>query len=80
VGAQFPEAARLAGIRDGTATLECLIRKDGTVSMIQVTDSSGQGFDENARKALEQWRFRPGTKDGQPVNVRLSVLFKFHLT
>jgi outer membrane biosynthesis protein TonB len=36
------------------------------------------GLDEKAIEAVRQWRFRPGQKDGKPVNeiVRVQVNFK----
>jgi hypothetical protein len=38
----------------------------------------GLGLDENAVLALERWRFKPGLKDGKPVNVMLRVEVNFH--
>jgi len=37
------------------------------------------GLDENAVKALKKWRFRPGMKDGDPIDVRLNVEVRFSL-
>ncbi len=35
--------------------------------------------DHNAVEALKQWKFQPGTKSGEPVNVRVTVEIQFHL-
>ena len=32
-----------------------------------------QGTDQEAVKAVKQWTFKPGTKDGKPVAVRVSI-------
>jgi periplasmic protein TonB len=31
------------------------------------------GLDEKAIEAVSKWEFRPGMKDGQPVNVPVTV-------
>ena len=37
----------------------------------------GYGLDESALEALEQWRFEPGKKDGEAVNVQLPIEVNF---
>ena len=37
------------------------------------------GLDEAAVKAMKQWEFKPGLKDGKPVAVRISVDMAFTL-
>jgi TonB family protein len=63
----------------GTVELQAVIGTDGSVAKVQVTKGLGYGLDENAAKALAQWRFRPGTKDGKPVNVRIEIKMNFSL-
>jgi len=41
--------------------------------------SIAEGLDEQAVKAVEQYRFKPGTLDGKPVPVRLNVEINFQL-
>jgi len=39
----------------------------------------GLGLDENAIQALKQWKFRPGMKNGIPVDVALNIEVNFSL-
>ena len=50
-----------------------------TSSILRVVESVGYGLDENAIEALKQWTFRPGLKNGQPVDVALKIEVNFHL-
>ena len=40
----------------------------------------GLGLDEEAIKALRQWRFRPATKDGEPVEKTIFIEIDFRLS
>jgi TonB family protein len=72
-----PEALR-ARIQ-GTVELDCVVEPDGMPREIRVTRSLDPDLDRRAIDALEQWRFRPGTKDGEPVRVRVVVELTFTL-
>ncbi len=39
----------------------------------------GMGLDEKAIEAVEQWRFKPGIKNGEPVAVKAQVAVSFRL-
>ena len=75
---QYTDEARAARIA-GVVSLECVVKKDGTVSVTKVIEGLGYGLDENARAAVEQFRFRPGMKDGEPVNVAFVAKINFHI-
>ena len=70
--------ARTADL-EGTVELAVIVRKDGSLEVLKVLRGLGLGLDENAIKALKKWRFRPGMKDGVPVDVRLNVEVTFSL-
>jgi periplasmic protein TonB len=75
---QYSEDARKARYQ-GTVILEAIVRRDGTVDILRVVRSLGFGLDENAIQALKQWRFRPGTRNGVPVDVSLNIEVNFNL-
>jgi TonB family protein len=62
---------------EGTVVLYAIIRSDGSVAQVRVLEGFDQRLDESARKALEQWRFRPGTKGGLPVDIEAVVRVPF---
>jgi TonB family protein len=61
----------------GTVLLSLEVHPDGKAYNIQVKRGLGMGLDEAAVTALEQWRFEPGMKDGEPVIVAASVEMNF---
>jgi periplasmic protein TonB len=63
----------------GTVWLECVVSREGLPRDIKVTKPLHQQLDAEAMKALELWRFEPGTKDGKPVAVRIAVEMTFTL-
>jgi TonB family protein len=65
----------------GTVLIECIVRLDGSVSDCRVVRSLDPtfGLDQEAMKAARQWRFRPGTRFGQPVAVLITIELMFTL-
>src|SRR5664279_5695805 len=62
---------------EGTVTLYAVIHTDGTVSGIKVVNSVDPRLDEAAAHALARWQFRPGTKNGDPVELEALVMIPF---
>jgi TonB family protein len=58
---------------EGTVVLYAVIRKDGSVGDVRVLRGLQGRLDENARLALLRWKFRPGTKNGQAVDLEAVV-------
>ena len=77
---QYTEEARRAKIQ-GIVEMSAVVLEDGTVGDVTVTKSLDQqyGLDDEAVKAMKKWRFRPGTKDGKPVAVAVTVEMSFSL-
>ncbi len=63
----------------GPVELSCVVETDGTVREAAVKTSLHPVLDEQAVLAARQWRFTPGTKDGIPVRVRVSLSMTFTL-
>jgi TonB family protein len=74
----YSEAARKAKWQ-GTVTLDVQINASGDVTGIKVKRDLGQGLDQKAIEAVEQWKFRPGMKGGMPVPTQAQVDVSFRL-
>ena len=83
ISAHDPEYSEeaLKSRREGTVVLWLIVDIDGTPHEIQVVKPSslGSGLDAQAVNAVEQWRFDPAKKDGQPVAVQINVQVSFRL-
>jgi TonB family protein len=75
---QYSPAARAAKLQ-GTVVLECVIDEQGIPKVLRVVRSLDPELDQNAITAIEQWRFRPGTRNGTPVKVALNIEVNFNL-
>src|SRR4051812_25560637 len=66
---------------EGEVVLDVVVKSDGKVGDVAVKQSLDAiyGLDESAVKAMKQWEFKPGTKDGKPVHVRVEVRMTFTL-
>jgi TonB family protein len=78
VDPEYSEEARKAKY-SGTVTLSVIIDTEGHARDIKVTHSLGMGLDEKAIEAVNKWKFKPGMKGGQAVNVRASIEVNFRL-
>lgn len=75
----YPSDERLAG-REGRVVVRVLIGTDGRVKQVeQVSAPSAAFFDATRKRALEKWRFRPGTRDGVAVEVWETMAVRFVL-
>jgi TonB family protein len=75
---QFSEKARHAKYQ-GTVILNVVVDKAGNVSRIRLERPLGMGLDENAMEGLKIWRFKPATRNGQPVAVEMNIEVAFNL-
>jgi periplasmic protein TonB len=76
----YTPEAKAARIQ-GTVLLDTVVLADGNVGDVKVARSldTMYGLDEQAVNAAKQWTFKPGTKDGKPVPVRVSIELTFTL-
>jgi TonB family protein len=75
---EYSEWARMTKIA-GTVVLSMVIEPEGYASNFKLVKSLGLGLDEEAEKAVSQWRFRPATKDGKAVRRKVTVEVNFRL-
>jgi TonB family protein len=76
----YTEAAKAEHL-EGKVVLGVVVRADGTVGDVTVDESLDKiyGLDDQAVKAATQWTFKPGTKDGKAVAVRVHIELRFTL-
>jgi TonB family protein len=72
----YTDAARGNGV-NGTIILSVIFAADGRVIIEKVIQELPYGMTENAIIAARKIRFKPATKDGKPVNVRIKLEFTF---
>jgi TonB family protein len=63
----------------GTVVVQATIGVDGSVKIDKVVRELEHGLTENAIEALQQWKFKPGMKNGIPVPVSLNIEVNFNL-
>lgn len=65
---------------EGEVVLYAIIRADGSVDSIQLVRKLDPLLDQNAIQALAQWKFRPATREGSPVDIEavVHIPFKYH--
>ena len=60
----------------GVVLLSIIVGRDGIVTVVKPLRGD-PAFFENAIEAVKKWKFRPGMKDGQPVDVKANVEVNF---
>ncbi len=74
----YSDEARKAKAQ-GVVMLLLVVSKDGQPYDVHVGQSLGMGLDEKAIEAVNRWRFRPATLNGQPVATQIAVEVNFRL-
>jgi len=77
---KYTTDAMLAKIQ-GSVRLSVVVRADGTVGDVKVLDSLDplHGLDARAIEAARAWRFKPGMRQGRPVDVLVTLILDFRL-
>jgi TonB family protein len=80
VRAEYTREAMAARI-EGAVELDVVIQADGKVGDVSVAKSldTVYGLDNQAVKSVKQWEFKPGTKEGKAVAVRVTIVITFTL-
>ena len=85
VNAKFSDEARKFARKkhikhfQATSKVSLLVDSKGNPQNVCVFEPAGYGLDGEAVMAVQQYRFNPATKDGQPVPVHLTVQVDFRL-
>ncbi len=74
----YPELALKAGI-EGRVIIQFVIDKQGAIINPVIVRGIGGGCDEEAIRALQASKFRPGYQRGLPVSVRYTVPISFKI-
>lgn len=64
---------------EGVVVLHAVIHSDGSVGEVRVLEGFNPQLDANACAALERWRFRPGLKNGIPIDVEAVIRVPFRV-
>jgi protein TonB len=76
---QYTEEA-LRARREGSVLVQLVVTRDGMPSDVhEIQQHVGFGLDEKAIEAVQQFRFEPGKKNGEPVAVQLAIYVNFRL-
>jgi TonB family protein len=76
---RYPMLARRKGY-EGAVFLKVFVLENGTVAKVELEKSSGyEILDESALKAVKEWFFIPGKKNGEPIRSWVIVPIKFQL-
>ncbi len=63
--------------KQGTVVMLIGVSTNGHVEAVRVLRSDEPAFEESAVATVKRWRFKPGSKNGQPVPVQVTVEMKF---
>lgn len=72
-----PDLSPLAHGTAGDVILDITITADGKVTDIKLTQSLSPAIDQTVIATVQQWTFRPATKDGQPVASEQELHFHY---
>ena len=75
---RYPEIAKKAGV-EGRVFLQFVVDEQGNVHDPVVTRGIGAGCDEEAIRAIQGAKFKPGKQRGKAVKVKMSLPVTFRL-
>jgi TonB family protein len=75
---QYTSEARQLKVQ-GDVILRVTFTANGQVLIQSLVHGLGHGLDEEARRVAEQIRFRPATRNGQPIDLTTNITITFQL-
>ena len=70
----YPDSARKKGV-EGTLKASMMLGADGKVSDIKILQTLPYGVEETVIKGLQNFYYKPATKNGKPVPVKMTLDF-----
>ncbi|MEO6002939.1 MAG: PEGA domain-containing protein [Opitutus sp.] len=77
ISARQPELPYYLTLENGRVELELTVGRDGATKNVTVVQASNPELGKFCAAAVSKWQYRPGTKSGSSVNVKLKVPFVF---
>ena len=74
----FPKGAKQRGVQ-GAVLFDLLIDSEGQVRQAQVVSGPDPELIAAAQLAVQKLKFKPASRDGQPVSVRIRYRYNFEL-
>ena len=74
----YPKSALEAGI-EGTVYVKALVDTDGKVAKVEIIKSDAKELDKAALDAAKKFTFEAAVSGGKPVEVWVTIPFKFKL-
>ncbi len=78
VAPTYPQGERMSG-HQGTVLLYAMVGKDGAIQHLQVIGGTRPALNKSAMDAVQQWRYSPYERCGQPVEVETVIFVNFSL-
>jgi len=75
---EFSDSSNEAFV-DGVVKISTVVSSEGVPTELHILSGLNSKEDSTAVEAVKQWRFEPGTKAGEAVNVEVTVEVNFHL-
>jgi TonB family protein len=75
---EYPHALKKAGVA-GQAIISFVVDVSGSTRDVEIVSATHPAFGRAAADAVAKWKFKPGVKDGRPVNTRMQVPVGFNL-
>jgi TonB family protein len=69
------DAMMFVGPLNGIAYLHAVIAKDGTVTRVEVVESSSASFAQRAREFIKNSKHSPYSPDGEPIDIDTTITF-----
>jgi periplasmic protein TonB len=78
VEARYPDIAMRLNIQ-GDVVIRVLVGPDGRVTSLTVIKSPHQTLSEAARRAVQEYRYQPAMRNGEPIASHEDITVRFHL-